>query len=347
MLKSNKFSGAEHVVTDIITFMPEENSYYVSQKGPIEEVLKEKRIHYRMVDRLNRKSLLKIIREIDPDIIHAHDFTASFCVAFCFSGRPIISHLHKNAPWMKKAGLKSFAYLLSTMFYKKIFVVSGMVLEEFVFHRYVKGKTRVIGNPVNATEIRKKADEGMEKRNWEMVFVGRLSEPKNIPLLLDIMETLSKRMDNYRIVVVGEGEDESFFINEIKKRNLKDHVTMTGFQENPYPFMNHSKILVMPSKWEGFGLVAAEALVLGKPVVCSGAGGLDGIVDDSCGKKCGFDVMAYVNEIEKLLMDREYYRGKSIGAVIRAEKLDNMNSYIKKIRDIYDECTGFGSCSRL
>ena len=337
MLKSNKFSGAEHVVTDIITSMPEVNSYYVSQKGPIEEILENKKIRYQMVDRLDRKSLHKIVREIKPDIIHAHDFTASFCAALCFSGKPVISHLHNNVPWMKKVGFRSVAYLFSTLLYKKILVVSQSVLREFVFRRFVKGKISVIGNPVNTVEIRKKAEEGKEERFWDMVFVGRLSEQKNIPLLLDIMEILSKRVDNYSIAIVGEGEEESYLREEIIKRGLKDYVTMAGFRDNPYSFMSHSKILVMPSKWEGFGLVAAEALALGKPVICSGAGGLDDIVNDSCGKKCGFDAVVYVDEIEKLLKDRDYLNMKCEGAVSRAGELDNMDSYIKKIRGIYDE----------
>lgn len=338
VLKSNRFSGAEHVVTDIITSMPEVNSYYISQKGPIEEVLKSKGIDYRMVDRLDRKSLLSIVREINPDIIHAHDFTASIYSALCFSGEPVISHLHHNAPWMKKAGFRSAAYLFSALFYKKIFVVSKPVLEEFVFCRFIKRKTDVIGNPVNIEKIQKRAEEGKEERYWDMIFVGRFSEEKNIPLLLDIMETLSRRVKNYSIVIVGEGEDESYFREEIIKRKLEENFTMVGFQDNPYPFMSHSKILVMPSKWEGFGLVAVEALALGKPVVCSGAGGLDDIVDDSCGKKCGFDVAVYVDEIEKMLNDRDYYNRKCEGAACRARELDNFEGYMAQIKEVYDEC---------
>lgn len=338
VLKSNKFSGAEHVVTDIITSMPEVNSYYVSQKGPIEEVLKNKGINFRMVDVLDRKSLQKVVREINPDIIHAHDFTASISAALCFSGNPVISHLHNNVPWMKKAGLRSLAYLVSALFYKKILVVSHSVLEEFIFRRFIKRKTIVIGNPVNTAEIRKKAEEGKEERYWDMVFVGRLSEQKNIPLLLDILEILSHKMNNYSIVVVGEGENEIYFRKEIIKRRLEEHVTMAGFQENPYPFMDHSKILLIPSKWEGFGLVAVEALAFGKPVVCSGAGGLDDIVDDSCGKKCGFDVAVYVDEIEKLLNDRDYYNRKCEGAVFRAKELDNFEGYMAQIKEEYNEC---------
>lgn len=338
VLKSNRFSGAEHVVTDIITSMPEINSYYISQKGPIEEVLKSKGIDYRMVDRLDRKSLLSIVREINPDIIHAHDFTASFYAVLCFSKKPVISHLHHNVPWMKKVGFRSAAYLFSSLFYKKILVVSKPVLEEFVFCRFIRRKTGVIGNPVNIEKIQKRTKEGKEERYWDMVFVGRLSEEKNIPLLLDIMETLSRRLKNCSIVIVGAGDGEVYLRSEIESRNLERFVTIKGFVENPYSIMKHSGILVLPSKWEGFGLAAVEALALGKPVVCSGVGGLDDIVNDSCGKKCGLDVAVYVDEIEKLLNDRDYYDMKCEGAACRAKELDNFESYMEQIKEVYDEC---------
>ena len=52
----------------------------------------------------------------------------------------------------------------------------------------------------------------------------------------------------------------------------------------------------MPSLWEGFGLAAVEALTLGLPVVCSGAGGLCDIVNDSCGKICK-TLDEYVSEL--------------------------------------------------
>ena len=70
--------------------------------------------------------------------------------------------------------------------------------------------------------------------------------------------------------------------------------------ENPYPVLNASKIMILPSKWEGYGLVAVESLSLGIPVICSGAGGLKNIVNSSCGKICK-NKDDYVQEIIELL----------------------------------------------
>lgn len=338
VLNSSRFSGAEHVVVDIIKFMKEEDCWYVSRKGSIEEVLKKNNIHYYLVDKLNLKILSDIIKEIRPDIIHAHDFTASVCAVLTFSGKPVISHIHCNAPWMKKIGIRSIIYAGASIFYKNILVVSKAVQEEFIFRTLIKKKICVIGNPVNVKFIRKRAEKKMLGQSWDIVFVGRLSEAKNLPLLLDILEALLKRIESYSVVIVGEGEEEDYFRKEIVYRKLEKYVTYMGFLENPYLVMKSSKILLLPSKWEGFGLVAVEALALGKPVVCSGVGGLDEIVDDTCGKKCGFDVIKYVDEIQRLLEDKEYYKKKKEGAELRAMEMDNFDIYIRQVKDIYDVC---------
>ena len=46
--------------------------------------------------------LKKAIEKIQPDIIHAHDFTAGILAASLINRIPIINHLHNNSPWLKK-----------------------------------------------------------------------------------------------------------------------------------------------------------------------------------------------------------------------------------------------------
>ena len=98
--------------------------------------------------------------------------------------------------------------------------------------------------------------------------------------------------------------------------------------------MAKTKILLMPSIFEGFGLVALEAMTLGKPVVCSGVGGLTDIVNDSCGYICK-DNESYVDSISELLMDASIYASKSDGAIKQAHVFDNSTSYCDQLYGIY------------
>lgn len=113
---------------------------------------------------------------------------------------------------------------------------------------------------------------------------------------------------------------------------------MYGFQSNPYGLVQNSRVMCMPSLWEGFGLAAVEALCLGIPVVCSGAGGLSDLIDEQCGMICGENLGRYVDEIIKLLSDESYRRQKSNASRIRAAQIANIKSYIQSISDEYEYC---------
>lgn len=70
----------------------------------------------------------------------------------------------------------------------------------------------------------------------------------------------------------------------IEELGLVHVIRLYGFQKNPYIYLKQAKVMCMPSKWEGFGLAAVEALALGKPVIAAPVGGLNDIINDNCGK---------------------------------------------------------------
>jgi glycosyltransferase involved in cell wall biosynthesis len=128
----------------------------------------------------------------------------------------------------------------------------------------------------------------------------------------------------------------------IGKLGLADNIKMVGFQHNPYIYMNQTKILVAPSKFEGFGMAAVEAMAFGKPVLTSKVGGFKVSVNDDCGKICGndkkpLDREAFVANINELLDNGEIYRMKSEGARKRAKDLNNFDTYMEEVIKIYED----------
>ena len=81
--------------------------------------------------------------------------------------------------------------------------------------------------------------------------------------------------------MVGTGSLEKECQKLIEEYQLETNVQMVGFQKNPYVYMLQSKISIIPSKWEGFGLVALEAMAFGCPVVAANVGGLKEIVAET------------------------------------------------------------------
>lgn len=338
ILNSNAYSGAENVVISLINRLQNEvRSVYVSRGGTIREVLQENKIEFYSIHSMSYFEINRIVKEVCPDIIHAHDFTAGIITAISVLRIPIISHLHNNSPWLKVLCIKSIVYGLSCIRYKKILTVSNSIMDEYIFGRIEKKKTEVFGNPIDLQKIREQAALAENnKGEYDIVFLGRISLQKNPHLFLDIMDSLikKKRMHDLKIAIIGEGELYKEIEIRIKKLGLRKNITLFGFQKNPYGILQCSKILCMPSSWEGFGLAAVEAMALGKPVIASPVGGLVDIINDSCGKLCK-SKEGFVEAIYDLLTNEQKYEEKSWGAYKRADDFDNIDQYSKMILKVY------------
>lgn len=335
LLKTGAYSGAEKVAMSIIK--GEEDcceSIYVSPDGMIADILRKNKIQYYRLGNVSIIAVRSAIKKINPDIIHAHDYTMGILAVLAATKKPIISHLHNNSPWIKKYGMKSMAYLLSSLKYSRILVVSKSIPNEYVFGRLIRNKTMVIGNPVDAFSLLKKA-EREEGKTFQIAFFGRLSVQKKPFRFLKVVADIKQRMGNIVAVMIGDGELRDDVEKEIHRLGLQDTVLLAGFRENPYPLLKQAKILCMPSGWEGFGLAAVEALALGLPVLATAVGGLPSIVDRSCGCLCRSE-KEMADEAVRILTDEEFYRRLHKGAVNRAAKLDNISDYMRVIKKVYE-----------
>lgn len=335
LLNTGSYSGAENVVINIMSNMKHDvDMVYVSPDGSIRQILEERGLTFYAINKLTYSSLRKVIKELNPDIIHAHDFTAGIIATISSCSIPIINHLHNNSPWLKKYGLYSFVYGICSFKFKKILTVSESVMKEYVFGRYLNNKCDVIGNPIDICAIKQLANTATIKEKSDIIFLGRLAPPKNPLLFLDIVAQVAKVIPNLKVAMVGDGELRECVEHYIIKHNLFDIVTLYGFVKNPYGLLKNSKILCLTSSWEGFGLVVTEAFALGKPVVAAAVGGVVDLVDDTCGRLC-YSSSHYSEHILNLLQNHDIYLKQSEAAQSKANKLDNIQHYINCIAETY------------
>lgn|SRR3990167_7744417 len=130
----------------------------------------------------------------------------------------------------------------------------------------------VVQNGFDIQHIRKLADQvvddgiGYSDGVPIVVFVGRLSAQKNIPLLLQAFALVLQRMPA-KLLIVGGGEEEQTVRLAIDQFGLGAHVLLLGKQKNPYFYMRIASVLVLSSLFEGFPNVLVEAMACGTPVV--------------------------------------------------------------------------------
>lgn len=330
-LVTTTFSGAEHVVVDILNAFKDGNEvYYVSPEGPIRKTLEEYDIAYIPCNTDSIREIKRVYREIKPDIVHACDPRMSFKCAL--AGIPFVAHLHSNCAWMKKICANSVALLFTAIRAKAVIAVSESIRQEYIFSRLINGKLYVVENVVNANEITKKA-ASEKSEGYDLLYVGRLSPEKGPLEFLKTVKKVREFLPDTTAAMIGDGEMAA----ECEKFAIENGihgVKFFGFMSNPYSVMAASKINLMPSKVEGFGLVAVECMLLATPVIAFSVGGLSEIVKDGTGVLCKNEyemaeaAVKYLNDPRLLEMSSEC-------AAANAKKFADMSAYTKKIKNIY------------
>ena len=119
---------------------------------------------------------------------------------------------------------------------------------------------------------------------WQKVllFVGRLAKVKNLHWLIGQMQKLD---ENIGLVLVGDGDEESSLRGEVEEFNLSQRVLFAGKKmgEELYAIMSAADALVLPSTFEPYGAVVAEAMQWGTPCVVRDTCGCKVLVDGTNG----------------------------------------------------------------
>lgn len=335
VLSSNIFSGAENVACTIINNLRDDYDFiYCSTNGSIAEKLKEYKINFYPLEKMDSKNIKKVVNDIKPDVIHAHDFKASFYASKYSKNINVLSHLHNNWPWLKKINLKSLVFLYFGLKVKKIFIVSESIEKEFIFSKFIKNKFICIDNPNDRNKILNKVVQADYRKKYDICCVARLTEQKDPDRFIDILSELVKSDKDIKAVWVGDGELLDSIRRKVSLLKLEKNIDLVGFQNNPFKFMASAKLFVLTSKWEGYGLVAFEAMTLGLPCVVSNVGGLPKLITNKCGKLCDND-KDFVREISKLLKDNGYFLLKHEKSIEQSIKLHNIDKYCNLIKVYY------------
>jgi len=106
-----------------------------------------------------------------------------------------------------------------------------------------------------------------QSSNYKIGTIGRLVPQKDYPTLLNAFSNVLKSLPNTDLYVVGEGYLQKDLIELSKSLGINDKVHWLGKTEYIKEFLSKIDLFVLPSKYEGFGLVLLEAMVAKKPII--------------------------------------------------------------------------------
>lgn len=249
-------------------------------------------------DGRNVKSLMrlaiesyKVIKKVQPDVIHLHSSFAGIIVRAIYLLKilrkkevAIIYTPHAfsflmNVPNLKK---KIYAYIERIFTGVTDYIVCTSNYEMNIAQEYKLdgNKMLVIYNGVKIPALNNMIIENSlldvdQARKINILFLGRFDYQKGYDQLLYIINKLCK--DKYHFNVIGDSVNNS--AEKISCPNVEYHGWLTQNELGPY--FNDADFLIMPSRWESFGLVAVEAQSYGLPVLANKCSSLPEVIDDN------------------------------------------------------------------
>lgn len=337
MLQSNRFSGAENVVCQIISMCRNSNIEFIysSQDGQIRDVLKEKNIEFYPIEKMSVNEFKKVIKLVKPDVIHAHDMGASFFAALSCGEIPLISHVHNNNFNSRRLSLKSLLYYIAAKKATHIFWVSQSSFDGYVLHKHLIKKSTVLYNIIDVELLKEKMFLDKNTYDYDLIYLGRLTYQKNPQRLIKIITKIVAKRPNTKVAIIGIGDLESETKEMSVKNSLDNNVDFLGFKSNPTKILHDSKVMIMTSRWEGTPMCALESLALGVPVVSTPSDGLCELIQNGVNGYLSNDDDELSQYIISLIDNNEKREKFSRNAVKISKSYNDINTYRRKIIDAY------------
>ncbi len=269
------------------------------------------------------KEVKKIIKKEKPDIVYLHSSKAGAIgrLALFFNLKTTI--LYNAHGWYFNAKMSKKKKLLIVMIERilalrtdKIINISQSEYDSAIKYKIAGNKKMcVIENGIDFNKFKdsnKYREETRKKYNIKknekvIGVVGRLTEQKDPMTSIKAFELIYKNNKNVKLMFVGDGELKEEVIDYANRHKLEKNVIVTEWVNEVEKYIPAFDVAILPSKWEGFGLVLIEYMACDKPIVATNVGGIADIIKD---KENGIlvEVENYeqlADEVEKLIKDND------------------------------------------
>jgi glycosyltransferase involved in cell wall biosynthesis len=237
------------------------------------------------------REVFGVIRRVRPQVILSNLYFANTVtrIAALFSNIPVIAVEH-NTYTTKNALQHSIDWALSHVTFR-IVAVSKAVADYVIAHQRIRRhKVTVIPNGIDLSVLKRnlpteskqelRAKVGIGSDEHVVLHVGRLVPQKDPELLIrGYALFVANHRASSRLIVVGGGECRAAVTRLAKELNIEDRVLFTGAAA-PARYYAMSDVFISTSRIEGFGLVRAEALWYGLPVVTTLTGGTEELIQE-------------------------------------------------------------------
>lgn len=221
-------------------------------------------------------ALLPELMKSDFDLVDCQNFpyfpAIAAKIACVLKRKPLIITWHEvwYNYWFEYLGALGFAgkaiELLAARLAKHNTAVSRQTMKGLALLGIKEENLALIENGIDLEKI-KQAGKG--RKEFDLLYAGRLSKEKNLQLLIKAVALLKQGGKKNKCLIIGEGKEKERLQLLAKGLGLEKEIRFSGFvsQQRLYSLMKSSSLFVLPSTREGFGLAALEAMSCGCPLL--------------------------------------------------------------------------------
>ncbi len=286
--------------------------------------------------------LKKIIKQFEPDILHAHYATSYGLVGALTDFHPLVISCW-GSDVMKFPNKNFVAKSILKYNFKKadLLCATSHTIEDYI-NVVIKTPVSVIPFGINIEEFKPKQVASLFNVNdFVLGSIKPLESLYNIDILIKSFAKLLPTYDNLKLLVIGEGAELNTLKELCKNLGIFEKVIFTGripFKEISN-YYNMIDVLVNISEYESFGVSVVESMACGTPVVVTNVGGLKEVVrDDSVGLKVKVgDVDDTATAIERLMNDKALYEKIATNARKHVIERYNWEDNVKQMIEEYSK----------
>ena len=275
-----------------------------------------------------------------------------------YPNMPIIDYVHMEEWYNRNGGYSRYSAMDKSILDKTLVCNenSKKILCDYFGRNENEVQTVYIGvdeeefNPekYNKEEILKKYNINDNKK-YIFSYICRITEQKRPMLLLDVIKKLKEKRNDFKVLIVGDGNLLSKMKFKSNKLDLNENIMFLGNIENTEEIYEISDLTINCSIKEGLALTSYESLSMGVPVISSDVGGQKELINEDVGVIVPClqneneiysedykeeEINLYVQAIEKVLSNLEQYKSKCRQRILDKFTIKNM---IKEMSKIIDE----------
>ena len=213
--------------------------------------------------------LLKLLKKKKPNylIIHLNTSLPLFLLIF----------FNFNTKFILRISGKPRLNFLRTMLWKiaskklyKITAPTKLIYEDLLERKiFTKEKLHILYDPVIVLNKFKKINTMPINYGKYLVAAGRLTKQKNFEFLINCFENINKKYDNFKLIILGDGDQKEMLSMMIKEKHLEKKVFLLGYKKNILEYLRKSYCFILSSLWEDPGFVLIESAMTNTIILSS------------------------------------------------------------------------------